>query len=83
MMRAKNLQLNAMRLADKPRWRAKVIAALEKHEGYIEAAADDLNVARRTLFYWLAEDDEIDRARERIVKQRREKQRSEKKKRDF
>lgn len=51
-------ELGALRVVDPNKWAAKVKRALRESGGFIDPAAEALDVSRRTLLRWLAEERE-------------------------
>ncbi len=57
-----NPRLCALRVADPDAFVKEVTAAIEKHEGNIQQAANELEVERRTLFMWLEDYPQLKKA---------------------
>lgn len=64
-------KLGAMlRLTDREGALKKITAALDKAGGSIQGAADELGIAKRTLFLWASEYEEISKAIKRARNKR-------------
>lgn len=48
--------LGALRIVDPAKWAAKVKRALRESGGHVGPAADALEISKRQLFRWLAEE---------------------------
>jgi ActR/RegA family two-component response regulator len=62
--------LSALKEADRKRWLDTVSAAFVAEQGHIERTARRLNIGTRTLFRWLAEDEDLRARRAFIAKKR-------------
>lgn len=68
-------EISVLRVTDYERWLGRCIAALEKHEGKIKRAAEDVDLGVSTMKRWIDETPQlqvaVEKAREKALREKR------------